>query len=151
MNRAIAAAVLLCLSSLSFAQEPPKLDQIRAQQTKLRADIDAGRLALTPRVVMQVRKDQDFIFELLRNKPTLESMNIQERVNFDNALERINAAIVDTRAARDDQEICRYERVTGSKQKQLVCGTQDQRQHARDGARAYLEQPRICAPPCNGR
>ena len=149
IRKSFVLAALLA-TTVAFAQDAPKVDQIRAQQTRLRADLDAGKLMLTPRVAMQVKRDQATVFELLERKPTLEAMNIEERVNLENALERINAAVQGTRLAQDSKEICRYQKIVGSHEKQLVCGSQDARDHAREGARAYLEKPRICAPTCNG-
>jgi hypothetical protein len=140
----------LLATTVAFAQDVPKAEQIRAQQKQLRADLDAGKYALTPHAIGLVRKDQDIVFELLERKPSVEAMNIQERVNLDNALERINAAVQGTRVADDGKDVCRYQGVAGSRQKRLVCGTQDDRDHAREGARAYLEKPRICSPTCNG-
>jgi hypothetical protein len=140
----------LLATSTAFAQDTAKAEQIRAQQTLLRADLDAGKYRLTPRALNQVRKDQGVVFELLERKSTVEAMNIQERVNLDNALERINAAVQGTRVADDGKDVCRYQSVAGSRQKRLVCGTQDDRDHAREGARAYMEKPRICSPTCNG-
>ncbi|GAB6195389.1 hypothetical protein [Lysobacter xanthus] len=150
MIRKTLALTALLAAATAFAQDVPKTEQIRAQQTALRAELDAGTLKLMPRVAAQVRRDQDTVFELLQRKPTLDAMNIQERVNFDNALERINAAVQGTRLARDDKSVCRYQSVVGSREKQLVCGTVDDRDHAREGARAFLEKPRICNP-CDGR
>lgn len=150
MRKLLVIATLLLAAVSAFAQDVPKLDQILTQQTRLRADLDAGKVTLTPRAAQQVRKDQDIVFELIKKKPTLDAMNIQERVTLDNALERINTAVQGTRVASEKQDVCRYQRVTGSKEKQLVCGTQDDRDHAREGARAYLEKTRICQPPCNG-
>lgn len=149
-RNAVLLAFLMAAAGAAGAQAAPKVEQIRAQQTQLRADLDAGKLSLSPRVAAQVRRDQDIVFELLQRKPTLEAMNIQERVNLDNALERINTSVQGTRAASEKQDVCRYQRVTGSKEKRMVCGTQDDRDHAREGARAFLEKPRICMPPCNG-
>jgi hypothetical protein len=150
MNRKTLVLAALLVTTMAFAQQPDKADEIRAQQTQLRADLDAGKYHLTPRAMTQVRKDQGIVFELLRAKPSVEAMNIQERVTLDNALERINAAVQGTRLAADSTDVCRYQSVVGSRQKRLVCGTQDDRDHAREGARAYLEKPRICSPTCNG-
>lgn len=150
LRKTFVLAAALLATTLAFAQSPSTIEQVRDQQTRLRADLDAGAIKLTPRAAMQVRKDQDIVFELLQRKPTLEAMNIQERVNFDNALERINAAVQGTRMAADGKDVCRYQSVAGSRQKRLVCGTQDDRDHAREGARAYLEKPRVCSGTCNG-
>ncbi|GAB1595205.1 hypothetical protein [Lysobacter claricitrinus] len=149
MHKLLALVVLSFAAFTAGAQEAPKLDQILAQQTQLRADLDAGKVALTPRTAMQVRKDQDTVFELIKRKPTLEAMNIQERVTLDNALERINSNVQGTRVADEKKDVCHYQRVTGSKEQRLVCGTQDDRDHARENARNYLEKPRICAS-CSG-
>jgi hypothetical protein len=149
IRKTLMLAALLA-TTVAFAQDVPKAEQIRAQQTQLRADLDAGKYALTPHAISLVRKDQDIVFALLERKPNVEAMNIQERVNLDNALERINAAVQGTRVADDGKDVCRYQSVAGSRQKRLVCGTQDDRDHAREGARAYLEKPRICSPTCNG-
>lgn len=146
MNR-MTVLFLALIVSTAGAQPADKLVEIRGQQKLLAAELDSGDLKVTPREAALIRKEQAVVFKLLEANAMLEDMNVEERVRLDNALERINALLVGTRQAAEQRDDCRYERVSGSKHRKLVCATSDERQHARDGARAYMEKPRICIPP----
>lgn len=139
--------VLLMVSAVAGAQPTDPVVKIREQQQVLTQELDAGVLKLKPREVALVRKDQGVVRTVLEGKNSLEELNVAERVTLDNALERINALVVATREASEDRDVCRYERVTGSKLRKLDCATAADRQNARDGARAYMEKPKICIPP----
>jgi hypothetical protein len=145
----------LLVSGAAFAQvdtaankEGDGLQLIIQQQQELKADLDDGGVeGLTPRQNKLVRKAQDEVFAVAAGKTTMDELSIDEKVRLENALERINAEIVDTRAARDDQNVCWRERVSGTGLKKTRCGTKAEMREAREGARDYLEKPKVCMPP----
>jgi hypothetical protein len=138
---------MLLLAAPVAAQDPGKLASIRAEQEQIRSRLGDGSLGVTPRVALLIRKDQAAVFRLLGDNARLEDLNVAERVELDNALERIGAHLAGTREAAEQRDVCRYERVSGSKHRKLVCASSDERQNARDGARAWMEKPRVCIPP----
>lgn len=139
--------LVLVFAGPVLAQSADKLALIRTEQQQIQAGLEDGSLVVTPRVAMLIRKDQATVSRLLADNASLDDMNVAERVELDNALERIGAHLAGTRQAAEQRDVCRYERVSGSKHRKLVCATSDERQNARDGARAWMEKPKICIPP----
>ena len=98
-------AAVLCLllatatATAAFAQPADKLETIRAQQQLLATELDTGVLELTPRQLALLRKDQARVQAILGANASLDQLSVEERVEFDNALERINALVVGTRRA----------------------------------------------------
>jgi hypothetical protein len=90
---------------------------------------------------------QTEFFAVTEGKSALDELSIDEKIRMENALERINAEVANTRAAKDDQNVCWRERVSGTNMKKTRCGTQAEMREASD----YLEKPKICVPPgCGG-
>lgn len=128
---------------------PDGLELIREQQLELKATLEAGDTeGLTPREVNRIRKDQDAVFALIDGKSTLDALSINEKVELENALERINAQVKNTRAGQDEQQVCWRERVSGSKMNVTRCGTKAEILKAREGARDFMERPKVCSERC---
>jgi hypothetical protein len=142
--------MLLVLAGIVSAQPGDKLAQIREQQALLATELDSGVLKVTARESALIRKDQARVRSLIEGR-TLDDLGVAERVELDNALERINALVMATRQADEARDVCRYERPTGSKLRKLECMTAAARGNHRDGARAYLDRPRVCVPPGCGQ
>lgn len=134
------------------ASEEDGLQMIMKQQMELKADLDDGGIeGLTPRQVKAVRKAQDEVFAVAEGKARMDDLSIDEKIRLENALERINAEIVNTRSASNNQNVCWRERVSGSTVKKTRCGTQAEMREAREGARDFMEKAKICVPPgCGG-
>ena len=127
------------------------LQTILEQQRELKGDIEAGRTdGLTTRQVNMIRKAQDEVFKVAEGKQSLDQLSMDEKVRLENALERINAQVVNTRAASDDQNVCWRERKSGSTAKVTRCGTQAEMREAREGARDFMERPKVCGANCGG-
>jgi hypothetical protein len=128
------------------------LQLIVEQQEILKADLDDGGLTgLTPRQNKLVRKAQDEMFAITAGKTTLDELTIDEKVRLENALERINAEVVNTRGSKDDQSVCWRERMSGTNMKVTRCGTAAEMREAREGARDFLERPKTCGKDCGGQ
>lgn len=146
------ATSLISLSPIVFAQgeegASEDLQTITEQQLSIQADLeDDGIEGLTPRQSNLVRKAQKEFFLVTEGKSALDQLSIEDKIRMRNSLETINAQLVGTRAAGASQEVCWREAKTGSSVKVTRCGTQEERDRAREGARDWLQRPKICAPP----
>lgn len=149
--------MIMCLAAFAqagFAAEGTEdsLQLIIKQQNVLRADLDDGGIAgLTPRQNNIVRKAQAEFFAVAEGKARMDELSMEDKIRIENALERINAEVKNSRTASDDQNVCWRERVSGSKMKTTRCGTQAEMREAREGARDFMEKPKVCVPPgCGG-
>jgi hypothetical protein len=154
-TRGVLFAMVFALASFAVpAQDdapapPPKLDLILAQQQDLKRDLDAGNTGgLTTRQVNAVRKSQVEVFTVTEGKTSLDQLSMDEKVRLENALERINAEVKDTRAGRDGKQVCWRERTTGTNTKVTRCGTEAEMREAREGARDFLDRPKVCGERC---
>lgn len=154
MIRILIATVALAIAGVAFAQTAPapetedSLQVILEQQKKLQADLaDGGIEGLTPRQNTLVRKAQTEVFAVTEGKSRLDELSMDEKIRLENALERVNAQVVSTRTASDQQKVCWRERVSGTAMKKTRCGTQAEMREAREGARDFMEKPKICTPP----
>jgi hypothetical protein len=146
--RFIAVLLGMLVATSTLAQESDRLAVILDQQRDLQKQIDAGNLRnLTPRQANVIRKAQKEVFAVIEGKATLDSLSIEEKIRLDNALEQINAQVKGGRVASEEQDVCWRERKSGSNLKVTRCGTQAERDQARQGARDWMEKPKVCVPP----
>ena len=148
-----ALVLALAMPFAATAQETDepvdKFAQIVAQQQALKRDLDAGdNDGMTTRQVNAIRKAQADVFAVTEGKTSLDQLSMDDKVRLENALERINAEVKNTRAGRDDKQVCWRERTSGSNTKVTRCGTEAEMREARDGARDFLERPRVCGERC---
>ena len=142
------AGIAAAQTDISASEARDGLDVILEQQRELKADLeDDGIEGLTPRQNTLVRKAQAEVFTVTQGKHQMAELSMEEKIRLENALERINAQIVNTRAGSDEQNVCWRERVSGTAMKKTRCGTQAEMREARDGARDFLEKAKICVPP----
>lgn len=157
MRRTLITAMLVAVVGTASAQGVPATEQdglqrILEQQKVLQADLEDGGIeGLTQRQNTLVRKAQAEVFAVTEGKHRIDELSMDEKIRLENALERINAQVVNTRAASDEQNVCWRERVSGTTVKKTRCGTQAEMREAREGARDFLEEAKICVPPgCGG-
>lgn len=142
------AAVLIGASTfLPLANASESLADIRQQQTQIRDDLAKGTLTLETGKRQSVDEQQRVVFGLIDGKQSLGELNPAQRINLRNALETINAALSKTSSAEEDREVCWQEKRTGSKLVTTVCGTVRERQQAKEGARDFMQRPRMCGGP----
>ena len=131
------------------APPPQKLEKILDQQQALKRDLDAGKAeGLSTRQVNVIRKAQVDVFAVTEGKTSLDQLSMDEKVRLENALERINAEVKNTRAGHDDKQVCWRERASGTNTKVTRCGTEAEKREAREGARDFLERPKVCGERC---
>lgn len=132
----------------AMAQEPAdKLSEIRTQQAELARQLDAGELSITPRQANAIRKSQAEVAEVTQGAETLADLDMNQKVRLENALERINALVVGTRAGSSSQQVCKRVAVAGSAMKSTRCATQAEWDQLRETSRSALEKQRVCEPP----
>ena len=147
MRTVLLALLLLAPLGAMAEEQNASLQMMVEQQIVLRDELARGPQDLTPRQVGIMRKAQAEFFRLVEGKTTLDQLAIDDKVKLENALERINAELVNTNAARANQEVCWREHTTGSKMRATRCGTQQEIDEAREGARGFMLKPKICMPP----
>ena len=155
MKALLLSTLLLACLPVFAAEEPAaaqdSLQVLVDQQHALKANLDAGKTdGLTPRQLREVRTAQEQFFAVTEGKSTLDQLSISEKITVENALERINATVKNTRAAADEQNVCWRERASGTTLKVTRCGTKAEMREAREGARDYLERPKTCGKDCGG-
>ena len=117
------------------------------QQEALRAQLTEGIDGVTPRQVRLIDKAQGEFFAIVKGKQSLDELGIEEKIRVENALETINAQIANTRFSADDQQVCWREVQVGSKMMVTRCASQKELDDTKQGARDFMNRPRICVPP----
>lgn len=145
----IVSALVLAVSMVSATAvaRAESLAEIRQQQTQIQEELARGELVLDARSKRTVEVQQRIVFALIEGRVEVGELTPPKQVELRNALEKIRAAVSQDALAEADREVCWQERRTGSKLTTTVCGTVRERQQAKEGARDYLQRPRICAPP----
>lgn len=145
----------LIVSASVFAQDDgvegkDKLQVILEQQKALKANLDDGGIeGLTARQGGVIRKAQIEVFALTEGKAALSELSMDQKVQLENALERINAQVKNTKAGHDDRQVCWREQKSGSTVKVTRCGSESEMREAREGARDWLERPKTCGERCS--
>lgn len=147
-----------CLATgTAFTAEPSSgdedaLQRVVQEQKSLQTGLEGGDAGgLTARQISVIRKAQTEVFALAEGKTAFDQLTVDEQARLHNALERINAEVANTRMARDQQDVCRHETKTGSSIKTTRCATRAERDQTREGARGWMERPRVCVPPGCGQ
>lgn len=147
LSSIVSALVLAVAMSAAAAARAESLAEIRQQQTQIQQELARGDLVLDARSQRTVEAQQRIVFTLIEGRAEVGELTPPKQVELRNALEKIRAAVSQDALAEEDREVCWQERRTGSKLTTTVCGTVRERQQAKEGARDYLQRPRICAPP----
>lgn len=146
--------IALVVTSAAFAQgtgpnSDDPLQKILRQQHELKADLDDGGIeGLTARQGGVIRKAQAEVFALTQGKAVLVDLSMDQKVQLENALERINAEVKNTKTGHDDKQVCWREAKAGSSVKVTRCGTEAEMRETREGARDWMERPKVCAINC---
>lgn len=152
MKNILIPLILVLVSSFALAapaDEEDLLQKVLQQQHGLQADLDSGMITgLTTRQVNIVRKAQKEVFAVTESKSRLDQLSMEEKIRLENALERINAEVVNTGSGQDNRQMCWREAKVGTAVKSTRCGTVAEMRAAREGARDFMERPRVCGENC---
>ena len=149
MRTLVLVALLSWLPLVAVAQEEESasLAEMVEQQVAFREELARGPQDLTPRQAGIMRRAQAEFFRLVEGKSSMDQLSLDEKVQLENALERINAQVVGTGDAQGNQDVCWREQRLGSRTKNTRCGTQKEIDQVRENAQGYLSKPQICTPP----
>lgn len=143
-------AALLCGSA--SAQSTANLRLIVDQQREIAVALDSGdSQGLSDRNVERIRAAQERVFKLTEGKANMNSIRTDDKVKLANLLDEIKMLMGNKRTDREDQMICNNEKILGSNIVQIRCGTHEEFETRREGARDSLEQRHVCVPPGCGQ
>jgi hypothetical protein len=148
---ALAVAILLLVPALdSSALE---LDQIRAQQQTISADIVAGKGRYASMPVSkrnQILAKQTVLLKLIEGKNTDSELSDDQKMEVFNGLEWIEATVNN---AENERVICKSEKPTGSNRAQRVCRTVAQMREEREASERLIDRRAVCSEGgmCTGR
>lgn len=128
------------------ADTQDRLQQIMQQQHQLQEELDRIE-GLSARQRNVIRKMQGRLFAAVDGKSTLDQLTIEQKVTLENALERINAELVNTREARDEQDKCHMQAGAGSRFESARCASINERAQDTQEARFWKDRPRVCSGP----
>jgi multidrug efflux pump subunit AcrA (membrane-fusion protein) len=142
----VAALALALTHPLLSAEESRDLSAIVQEQRAIAARIETSdsSLNLTSERIGTIRKAQADVFAVSENKRLLSDLSAADQIRLKNALEKINAALQDTRIAQESRDTCWREKKMGSNISITRCATQKEIAEIREGARAWKEKPPIC-------
>lgn len=118
----------------------PDLAAIRAEQTALRAEVEAGsgafaKMSGVERQALAGRQAQ--LLALIDDKASIRDLGDDAQVRAFNLLQEINATVTQ---AEDARVVCEYTKKTGSHRKVKECMTVAERRRDREESQKYLEE-----------
>lgn len=144
-------AEVLVLCSLLFMaanvnaspRGPLKLDEVRQQQTEIRADATA-RTGLYKDMPAATRDElftkQNMVLSIIEGKDLASDLNESDKMKVFNALEWIEAAI---NKAEDERVVCERRAQIGTNRKERVCRTVAQIRADREAAQRDMMRSEI--------
>lgn len=154
MKKFLLAAVLGCAltSGLTWANAKIDLKVLLNQQISINRQIDESPdgMGIDSMQLGRLRSAQRIVTDIASKKSTLDQLNPADQIKLRNALGEVYAILKGTRVAQDQRDICWRERRIGSQIQSNRCATFEELLLAREGARAFLEEPPTCASRGNG-
>lgn len=134
-------SLVLACSSAAAAES---LEAIVSQQRQLAAQLGEEGSRLSPRERALVREAQSEVFALAEGRHSLSDLNSEQQARLANALELIRATVHGEQVAEAERQVCWRERKVGSQMMVTQCGSQREVAEAREGARGFMQRPRVC-------
>lgn len=142
---AVALSAALCLPAVAQTPSAPEAEaqqptvrQIVDQQTRLRAEVVAGKGAFKDLTQIEreaLTKKQDRILQLLQGRDDVSQLRVEERIEVFNHLEWVSAVV---RNAEEDRQVCERSRTVGSNRFQVVCMTAREYREHKERARQSM-------------
>lgn len=133
------------------AKPQPTVEEILAQQTQIRADLQSGAehyRYVQPIERRQVYMAQRQVFQILEGRTSLEDLTTDESIALFNSLKRIEAALV---KEPGDEMVCERTRLTGSGRYEMACMTRRERdERAKSAKEALMFRPACTTAECFG-
>ena len=154
MKKLLLAAVLGCALTSALASANARIDLkvLLNQQISINRQIEESPdgMGIDNMKLDRLRSAQRIVTGIASKKSTLDQLNPADQIKLRNALGEVYAILKGTRVAQDQRDICWRERRIGSQIQSNRCATFEELLLAREGARAFLEEPPTCASRGNG-
>ncbi len=98
----------------------------------------------------RLRRAQRIVSDIAVKKSTLDQLNPADQMKLRNALGEVYAILKGTRVAQEQRDVCWRERKIGSQIQTTRCATFEHLLLTREGARAWMEKPPVCASRGDG-
>ncbi len=147
---ALVAALGLSFSLAAADAPPPKVEDIVAQQTELRAQVAAKRGAfknMHDGDRDRLMKQQDRLLQLLQGHRSIDELRVEERVEVFNHLQSVSAVVA---KAEDDREVCERTRLVGTHRYQVVCMTAKEAREFKENAKKSARTVMKCQGKLRG-
>lgn len=154
MKTRMLAVVLGCAltSSLAMANARIDLKVLLNQQNSINRQIEESPdgMGIDSMQLDRLRAAQRIVTDIAGKKSTLDQLNPGDQVKLRNALGEVYAILKGTRVAHEQRDICWRERRIGTQIQSNRCATFEELLLAREGARAWMEDPPVCASRGDG-
>lgn len=144
----LAAALLALAMPSAGAAAGSDIDpqRVHKEQTQLQLQVSKGQGAfkdIDTSLQKRILANQDRVLELVDGKQSLDELSAEEREELSTTLGDIERLVT---KAKDERQVCRKMRPTGSNRPQVVCMTAAQHREAQKRAREAIEKrPRMGA------
>lgn len=154
MKTRMLAAVLGCAltSPLAMANARIDLKVLLNQQSSINRQVEESPdgMGIDSMQLDRLRAAQRIVTDIAGKKNTLDQLNPGDQFKLRNALGEVYAILKGTRVAQEQRDICWRERRIGTQIQSNRCATFEELLLAREGARAWMEDPQVCASQGNG-
>jgi hypothetical protein len=148
----LTAFLLVLAAGQAMANPRVDLKVLLNQQNSINRQIDESpdSMGIDSQQLDQLRRAQRTVADIAVKKSTLDQLNPADQIKLRNALGEVYAVLKGTRVAQDQRDVCWRERRIGSQIQSTRCATFEELLLAREGARAWMEKPPVCASRGNG-
>ncbi|MBX3713638.1 MAG: hypothetical protein KF800_16890 [Lysobacter sp.] len=154
MKKLLLAAVLGCALTSALAWANPRVDLkvLLDQQNSITRQIEESPdgMGIDSQQLDRLRWAQRTVADIAVKKSTLDRLSPADQIRLRNALGEIYAILKGTRVAQEQRDVCWRERRIGSQIQSTRCATFEELLLAREGTRAWMEDPPVCASKGNG-
>lgn len=148
----LAAFLLVLAAGQAVAKARVDLKVLLNQQNSINRQIEESPdgMGIDSLQLDRLRRAQRIVSDIAVKKSTLDQLNPADQIKLRNALGEVYAILKGTRVAQDQRDVCWRERRIGSQIQSTRCATFEELLLAREGARAWMEKPPVCASQGNG-
>ena len=148
----LAAFLFALATGQAIANARVDLKVILNQQNSINRQIEESPdgLGIDSLQLERLRNAQRIVSDIAVKKSTLDQLNPGDQMKLRNALGEVYAILKGTRVAQEQRDVCWRERKIGSQIQTTRCASFEHLLLTREGARAFMEDPQVCASRGNG-
>ena len=148
----LAAFLFALATGQAIANARVDLKVILNQQNSINRQIEESPdgLGIDSLQLERLRNAQRIVSDIAVKKSTLDQLNPGDQMKLRNALGEVYAILKGTRVAQEQRDVCWRERKIGSQIQTTRCATFEELLLSREGARTWMEKPKVCSGSCGG-